>query len=123
MTLSWAGKSGEENSDSLDVFPANSASHLSKLLSFQRNAPFEVTAAYKEPGLVPGLNPHIGNFKIEGVTPSFDGESQKVKVKVKLDEHGCFTVDSAVLMDKLPPAEGDAKPEAKDTPQPMDTVT
>lgn len=75
---------------------------------------------------MPGGHALIGNFKVEGVTPSFDGEKQKVKIKVKLDDHGCFVVDSAVLMDKLPLPEGEAAAAAADTKaetksEPMDT--
>lgn len=109
VQLAWAGKAPEEKGDTLEVYPPNSATHPSKMLSLNRGAPFEFTASYKDAAVVPGAEALIGSFLVEGVTPSFDGESQKVKIKVKVDEHGCFAVDSATLMDKLPPA-ADEKP-------------
>jgi len=125
VTLRWAG--GDESGDTLDVYSSNSASHLTKQLSFQRNEAFEFSASYKDVAVVPGQHALIGNYKVEGVTPSYDGEKQKVKIKVKLDDNGCFVVDSAVLMDKLPLAEGevaaDAKTDAKAEPMETDAAT
>lgn len=80
---------------------------MAKLLSLKRSQPFDINAVYMDPSVVPSAPPLIGTFRVEGVHPSFDNEPQTVKIKVKFDTHGCFFVDSAQIMDKLP-VEGDA---------------
>lgn len=42
-----------------------------------------------------------GHFSIKDVVPSKDGESSKVKVKVRLDIHGVLNVVNASLVEKL----------------------
>lgn len=42
----------------------------------------------------------IGVFKIDKVTPQANGESSKVKVKVRTNIHGIFTVSSASMVEK-----------------------
>ena len=41
----------------------------------------------------------LGSFLIRGVVPNKEGESSKVKVRVRLDIHGVFTVVSASLVE------------------------
>ncbi len=42
-----------------------------------------------------------GTFAVEKVVPQANGEASKVKVKVRVNIHGVFTVSSAVLVEKL----------------------
>lgn len=42
-----------------------------------------------------------GHFSIKDVVPSKEGESSKVKVKVRLDIHGVLNVVNASLVEKL----------------------
>lgn len=98
------------------LFPSSIQRRLAKVLSFRRSKPFEVQAHYAQPEVVLGGNRQIGNFRIDGVHPSFDNEAQTVKVKVKLDTHGCFFVDSAQMNDKLPPSETDQQASEAGTP-------
>lgn len=49
-----------------------------------------------------------GRFKINGVFPTTEGESPKIKVKVRVDGHGIFKVASASLIEKLPAQAEDA---------------
>jgi hypothetical protein len=60
----------------------------------------------------------IGNFTIQGIKPSFDGEKQDVKVSARLDSHGCFVVQDGTLVERIPPQ---AETEAE-SPAAMDTV-
>lgn len=55
-----------------------------------------------------------GRFTIQNVGPQHDGDNSKVKVKVRVNIHGLFSVASASIIEK-PNAEGDQN----DTP--MDT--
>lgn len=49
---------------------------------------------------------------IQNVVPQESGESAKVKVKVRVNVHGVFSVASASLIEIVKPAEGE---------EPMDT--
>lgn len=41
-----------------------------------------------------------GCFSVQNVAPQPDGESSKVKVKVRVNVHGIFSVSSASLIEK-----------------------
>ena len=43
----------------------------------------------------------LGRFSIKDVVPSKEGESSKIKVKVRLDIHGVLNVVNASLVEKL----------------------
>lgn len=51
---------------------------------------------------------------VQKVVPQASGESSKVKVKVRVNIHGVFSVSSASLVEVLKPAEGE---------EPMETET
>jgi molecular chaperone DnaK (HSP70) len=102
ILLCWEGSGEEESANSLEVFSPGSESRISKILSFYRDADFDLTAKYIEPSPGPA---HIGTFKVIGAKPSYDGKTQKIKVKLKLDENGIFVVESASMVDKLQPTE------------------
>ena len=54
--------------------------------------------------------PHLGRFSIKDVVPNKEGESSKIKVKVRLNIHGILNVVNASLVEKLPAV---AEPEAE----------
>ena len=57
---------------------------FSKLLTFYRKDPFEVTTEYKGGSdAVPLSSPLIGKFNVDSIEPKEDGSSQKIKVKVR----------------------------------------
>ena len=43
----------------------------------------------------------LGSYSVQDVTPTKEGESSKVKVKVRLDIHGLFTVVNASMVEKM----------------------
>lgn len=43
----------------------------------------------------------LGRFSIKDVVPSKEGDSSKIKVKVRLDIHGVLNVVNASLVEKL----------------------
>ena len=57
----------------------------------------------------------VGKFSVQNIVPSPDGDSSKVKVKVRMDIHGIFSVCSAQLVEKL------LEPE-QEAPEPMETA-
>lgn len=48
-----------------------------------------------------------GQFLIQNVAPQASGESAKVKVKVRVNVHGVFSVSSASLVEVVKTAEGE----------------
>ncbi|CAH1776947.1 unnamed protein product [Owenia fusiformis] len=103
ITLTWQGAI-EESSD-LEVFPRYHAIPFSKMLTFFRKEPFNVEARYSHPSDIPYPSPVLGQFAIKDIKPQADGESSKVKVKVRVNIHGVFTVAQASLVEKLPQKE------------------
>ena len=55
----------------------------------------------------------LGTYTIEKITPQATGESSKVKVKVRINIHGVFTVGAASLVEKVETVE-EPEPEKKD---------
>ena len=52
-----------------------------------------------------------GSFAINKVVPQANGESSKVKVKVRVNIHGMFHVASASMVEKQEAAEEESKEE------------
>uniref|UniRef100_A0A8C0VFN7 Heat shock protein family A (Hsp70) member 4 n=1 Tax=Cyanistes caeruleus TaxID=156563 RepID=A0A8C0VFN7_CYACU len=86
------------NSD-CEVFPKNHAAPFSKVLTFYRKEPFTLEAYYSSPKELPYPDPAIAHFLVQKVTPQTDGSSSKVKVKVRVNIHGIFSVSSASLVE------------------------
>lgn len=123
IRLSWnsTGENGGEN----DVFSPRDEVPFSKLVSLLRSGPFNVEAHYAQPNVVPHNQVHIGSWKVNGARPGADGGNQKVKVKVRVNPDGIFTIASATMYEprivEEVPAEamevdGDAKTEAPAEP-------
>ncbi|XP_051536543.1 heat shock 70 kDa protein 4-like isoform X4 [Myxocyprinus asiaticus] len=113
ISLKWTSVADEGISD-CEVFQKNHAAPFSKVLTFYRREPFTLEAYYNNPKELPYPNPNIGQFNIQKVVPQPSGESSKVKVKVRVNVHGVFSVSSASLVEVLKSAEGE---------EPMETET
>ncbi|CAG0894734.1 unnamed protein product [Darwinula stevensoni] len=96
ITLKWLGPDSEDGE--MEVFPVNHQVPFSKMLTFYRKEPFTLQAVYS--GNIPYHNPVIGEFKIDNITPTAEGESPKIKVKVRVNMNGVFKVASASLVEK-----------------------
>lgn len=125
IKLSWSSVDADEGSDA-EVFAENS-NCATKMFSFWRTEPFDLKAVYSDPDTIPDKTEIIGTCRVDGVTPDAEGKSQKVKVKVKVNKNGVFSVESATLVEKLPepeepaakdeePAAEEKKEESKDVP-------
>uniref|UniRef100_A0A8C8CAN1 Heat shock protein 4b n=1 Tax=Oncorhynchus tshawytscha TaxID=74940 RepID=A0A8C8CAN1_ONCTS len=104
ISLKW--NSAAEEGD-CEVFPRNHAAPFSKVLTFYRREPFSLEAYYNNPKELPYPDPTIGQFIVQKVVPQANGESSKVKVKVRVNVHGVFSVSSASLVELLKPNEGE----------------
>uniref|UniRef100_R4GCT0 Heat shock protein family A (Hsp70) member 4 n=1 Tax=Anolis carolinensis TaxID=28377 RepID=R4GCT0_ANOCA len=98
ISLKWNSPAEEGISD-CEVFPKNHAAPFSKVLTFYRREPFTLEAYYSCPKELPYPNPAIAQFLIQKVIPQADGSSSKVKVKVRVNIHGIFSVSSASLVE------------------------
>uniref|UniRef100_A0A8C1UMF4 Heat shock protein 4a n=1 Tax=Cyprinus carpio TaxID=7962 RepID=A0A8C1UMF4_CYPCA len=114
ISLKWTSAADE-------VFPKNHAAPFSKVLTFYRREPFSLEAYYSNPKELPYPDPTIGQFNIQKVVPQPSGESSKVKVKVRVNVHGVFSVSGASLVEVVKSAEGE-EPMETDTPAKEDEV-
>ncbi|XP_038834068.1 heat shock 70 kDa protein 4-like isoform X2 [Salvelinus namaycush] len=106
ISLKW-NSAAEEGLSDCEVFPKNHAAPFSKVLTFYRREPFSLEAYYNNPKELPYPDPTIGQFMVQKVVPQANGESSKVKVKVRVNVHGVFSVSSASLVEVLKPTEGE----------------
>ncbi|KAJ8780481.1 hypothetical protein J1605_011745 [Eschrichtius robustus] len=83
-----------------EVFCKNHPAPFSKVITFHKKEPFELEAFYTNLHEVPYPDPRIGSFTIQNVFPQSDGDSSKVKVKVRINIHGIFSVASASVIEK-----------------------
>ncbi|NXP06386.1 HS74L protein, partial [Thinocorus orbignyianus] len=113
ITLRWKS-SYEEGTGECEVFSKNHAAPFSKVITFHKKEPFDLEAYYTHPHEVPYPDSRIGRFTIQNVGPQHDGDNSKVKVKVRVNIHGLFSVANASVIEKQN-IEGDQN----DTP--MDT--
>ncbi|XP_055004353.1 heat shock 70 kDa protein 4a [Boleophthalmus pectinirostris] len=111
ISLKWHSAAEEGQSD-CEVFPKNHAAPFSKVLTFYRREPFTLEGYYNNPKELPYPTATIGQFQIKNVTPQQSGESSKVKVKVRVNIHGVFSVSTASLVEVVKSIEGE---------EPMDT--
>uniref|UniRef100_T1E692 Heat shock 70 kDa protein 4 n=1 Tax=Crotalus horridus TaxID=35024 RepID=T1E692_CROHD len=98
ISLKWNSPAEEGISD-CEVFPKNHAAPFSKVLTFYRKEPFTLEAYYSSPKELPYPNSAIAQFLVQKVIPQKDGSSSKVKVKVRVNIHGIFSVSSASLVE------------------------
>ncbi|XP_045143330.1 heat shock 70 kDa protein 4L [Echinops telfairi] len=99
ITLRWK-TSFEDGTGECEVFTKNHPAPFSKVITFHKKEPFELEAFYTNSHEVPYPDPRIGSFTIQNVFPQSDGDSSKVKVKVRINIHGIFSVASASVIEK-----------------------
>ncbi|NXI80889.1 HS74L protein, partial [Rhipidura dahli] len=99
ITLRWKS-SYEEGTGECEVFSKNHAAPFSKVITFHKKEPFDLEAYYTHPQEVPYPDSRIGRFTIQNVGPQHDGDNSKVKVKVRVNIHGLFSVANASIIEK-----------------------
>ncbi|KAK2169050.1 hypothetical protein LSH36_12g03072 [Paralvinella palmiformis] len=105
IVLSWQGAMDEESS-SMEVFNVNHQIPFSKMLTFYRKESFTLHASYTDNN-IPIPSKTIGTFTVQNVQPQPAGDSSKVKVKVRINIHGIFTVSGASMVEELGEVEED----------------
>jgi len=112
IKLVWYNADGTTGGD-MEVFTKGHMFPFSKMLTFYRKDNLILEASYSNP--IPHTQSVIGRFEIGPIKPEEDGSSTKVKVKVKVDIHGIFSVESAHTVTKIQvPVEEEKKEEKKD---------
>lgn len=54
----------------------------------------------------------VGRFVVQNVSAQKDGEKSRVKVKVRVNTHGIFTISTASMVEKVPTEENEMSSEA-----------
>ncbi|NWI93046.1 HS105 protein, partial [Pitta sordida] len=100
ISLLW-NTEAEDTEGVHEVFSRNHAAPFSKVLTFYRKGPFELEAFYSDPNGVPYPESKIGRYVIQNVAAQKDGEKSKVKVKVRVNTHGIFSVSTASMVEPV----------------------
>ncbi|XP_066845819.1 heat shock protein 105 kDa isoform X2 [Anser cygnoides] len=100
ISLLW-NTEAEDTEGVHEVFSRNHAAPFSKVLTFYRKGPFELEAFYSDPNGVPYPETKIGRYVIQNVAAQKDGEKSKVKVKVRVNTHGIFSVSTASMVEPV----------------------
>ncbi|XP_015495840.1 heat shock protein 105 kDa isoform X3 [Parus major] len=100
ISLLW-NTEAEDTEGVHEVFSRNHAAPFSKVLTFYRKGPFELEAFYSDPNGVPYPESRIGRYVIQNVAAQKDGEKSKVKVKVRVNTHGIFSVSTASMVEPV----------------------
>lgn len=92
-----AAMADTDNTDGMQtaaLFPKKSSFNTVKMISFYRKKPFEIKVDYDAANsdLVPGTSQSVGSYVIN--VPAGE-ESQKIKVRSKLNLSGLFSIDQA----------------------------
>jgi len=96
ITLKWS--STLEPDSEMEIFPAHHQAPFSKMLTFFRKEPFSLRAVYTSPSAINHTTPEIGCFTISNV-PKKETDS-KIKVKLRVNINGLFTITQASLVEK-----------------------
>ncbi|VDK65564.1 unnamed protein product [Onchocerca ochengi] len=118
IKVSWAGIGQSEGGEN-DVFIEHDEFPYSKMLTLYRQEPFQVDASYSYPNQIPHPIRHIGSWIVKNVTPGPNNEARKVKVKVRINPNGIFSICSANTFETVETGQVDAQiqkaPEAMET--------
>lgn len=94
-----AGESAQ--GDSTVVFKQQCPIPATKQLKFYRKTDFTLTASYSHPDGMHIVNPLIGTFKITDVVPSPPDDTAQVRIKMRVNANGIFTVSTASVMERV----------------------
>ncbi|KAL8222416.1 UNVERIFIED_CONTAM: Heat shock 105kDa 110kDa protein 1, partial [Gekko kuhli] len=100
ISLQWSTEA-EEAKGIHEVFSRHHAAPFSKVLTFYRKGPFELQAFFSDPASVPYPEKMIGKYVIQNVAAQDNGEKTKVKVKVRINTHGIFSVSTASMVEQV----------------------
>ena len=112
VAFSWAAseEAPEGERTTSVVFPKGNAMPSAKMLTFFRSGVFPLEADVAEATLLPaGADAHIASFQIGPLPPPKAGGKSKLKVKARVNLHGCVSVESASVVEEQEADDADAK--------------
>ncbi|KAK0417954.1 hypothetical protein QR680_013296 [Steinernema hermaphroditum] len=112
IELSW--DNGEATNT---VFSKGDEFPFSKVITFFRKEPFQIDAQYANSASVPHTVHHIGSWKVNNIVAP-DNENRKVKVKVRVNPNGLFSICNATQYDTVVVPVEEPKEEAPATEAP-----
>ncbi|XP_063161781.1 heat shock protein 105 kDa [Candoia aspera] len=117
ISLMWSTEF-EEGDGIHEVFSRHHPAPFSKVLTFYRKGPLELQAFYSDLSSVPYPEKKIGKYIIQNIATQNDGEKTKVKVKVRINTHGIFSVSTASMVEQMKTEENESSSiEAEIEPQ------
>ena len=119
IRVQWERAPGDLDTDDTDlvVFPRGNSLPSTKVLTFSRQATFDLEAVYSDTNLIPGkIHPWISKVTVKD--PSLTGQLTTVKVKLRMNASGMFSFEDAWAQDEKEgeeapapaPADGEAPP-------------
>ncbi|VDN96877.1 unnamed protein product [Rodentolepis nana] len=87
--------------DSTVVFKQQCPIPATKQLKFYRKSDFTLTASYSNPDGMHIVNPLIGTFRITDVVPSPPDDTAQVRIKMRVNANGIFTISTASVMERV----------------------
>lgn len=121
IRLSWKSiTDGVATEGSDTVFKSNSAIPNPKMITFPRSESLEIVADYLPHYDLPADHPTaLGTFTVNNSRPA-TSDPANIKVKVKLDIHGVFSLENAQLVEVLPES-SETPTSPAPAPTPMET--
>ncbi|PRP79757.1 hypothetical protein PROFUN_12619 [Planoprotostelium fungivorum] len=85
----------------LELFPVDSTIPSAKILTVCGHESLDLTAEYADVSLLPkGSSTVIGRYTVKKINPT-KKETSKLRLKIKLDQHGILVAESATLVEDL----------------------
>lgn len=92
----------EGDDDHLEVFPAGSAYPSTKVITLERTGDFKVQAKFTNPSSLPAGTPvDIASWEIKGVKPQEGQTTVSVKAKLRNNESGFASIESAYTVEEV----------------------
>eukprot|EP01088_Endostelium_zonatum_P002145 TRINITY_DN1259_c0_g1_i1.p1 TRINITY_DN1259_c0_g1~~TRINITY_DN1259_c0_g1_i1.p1 ORF type:complete len:771 (-),score=300.34 TRINITY_DN1259_c0_g1_i1:46-2358(-) len=117
VIFSEVGAGSGAGGEATEVIARGAVIPVSKMVTYPQGRPFEMIARYSaDQDLAPGTRIDLGRFKVNEVPLSKSGETLKARVKVRVNLHGIFGVESASVSETIeapPAAEGKMEEDAK----------
>lgn len=108
IRISWSGGAAEGGES--DAFAERDEFPFSKMVTLFRHDTFKIDAHYAFPNTVPHTQVQLGSWQVSNVKPTAEGEARKVKVKVRVNPNGIFSVCSATMYETQIVEEAPAEP-------------
>ena len=102
IKMEWETNPADPDDKELEVFHRGNSVPSTKVLSFYRKEPFEITTLYADPSSLPGaINPWLGTVTVKQVPSTQGSETTCVKLKTRLNANGIVGVESAYVEEEV----------------------